>query len=130
MPGGIAHVPGNHSARTAIDDADVPGQRVFVGGFPVFGEVGRGGADHHSLRGQAPCGERAAIRQAADAHGQVVAFFNQIDDLIGKRHFHLQARMSPRQREQDRRRAVAAEQYRGADAQRADRFPFPAVEDR
>ena len=82
-------------------------------------EIGRRGADEHALRREAPRHEPWPVLQAASPDREVMAAIGKIDERVAEGEAKLEPRMPLRQREQDRRDAVAAIEHRHGDAEPA-----------
>ncbi len=88
------------------------------------GEVIGRSAEHHFLAAKRPTAERGGqIRRAANAHGDINAFIEQIEKAIGKCHVQFNFRMLLAERDQQRHHAQSPVGIR-------HRQPQPAGRDR
>ena len=100
----------------------MPSQILEVDRAAARGEIGRGAAHGHALAGQRPRHQAGHVAQMPVAHGQVIAFLDEIDRTVGESDFELQLPVLPGSLVKNRRHAAAAENHRNADPHLPGRF--------
>lgn len=119
FPGGPGVLP-CAGAAVAVDQAAVAGQIGRGGRRAGGGEVGGAGAGQQVHAADPAC-HQAGVGQWPDAHGQVVAFADEVDHAVVQIHRQLDLRIGGEEGRHARRQMQGAERHRRADAQAAAR---------